>query len=320
MLVCSLSLGIKDAIPLHPNWRYAHSLELSILRFKMASTTQKYTTKLVGKRVLVIGGTSGVGFCVAEAALECGAHVMICGSRQSKLDNALSRLKSAYPEKSSNIRGQTCDLSEPQFLESRLEVLLQATAGGSKLDHIVFTAGPALKITPVSEASVDDILTAGHVRFLGPFVLGKVAPKYMHNDSTSSITLTGGTNSHRPVKSWTIQAAWGSGVEGMMRGLAVDLAPIRVNIIELGAVHTELFGDIPEAHLPALLQRMRDSSLLDKVGTPEDVAQAYLFTLKDHFVTGSVIKTDGGRLLKSDNGSAPRDFSRQAQLATTKQM
>lgn len=275
----------------------------------MASTTQKYSAKLVDKRVLVIGGTSGIGFCVAEAALEYGAQVMISGSRQSKLDNALSRLKSAYPDKASNIRGQTCDLFEPESLESRLETLLQASAGGSKLDHIVFTAGPALKITPVSEASVEDILTAGRVRFLGPLVLGKVAPKYMHNDSKSSITLTGGTSSHRPMKSWTIQVAWGSGVEGIMRGLAVDLAPIRVNIVELGAVHTELFGDIPEARLPAVLQRMKDASLLDKVGTPEDVAEAYLYVMKDHFVTGSAIQSDGGRLLKSADSSAVQAFS-----------
>ena len=125
--------------------------------------------------MLVLGGTSGVGFCVAEAAVEHGAHVMISGSRQTKLDNALTRLKAAYPEKSANVRGQTCDLSEPEQLESCLKELLQATAGDSKIDHIVFTAGPAHKIVPISEASVEDILRPGRVRFLGPLVLGKIA-------------------------------------------------------------------------------------------------------------------------------------------------
>ncbi|MCJ1360249.1 MAG: hypothetical protein MMC33_010252 [Icmadophila ericetorum] len=84
-------------------------------------------------------------------------------------------------------------------------------------------------------------------------------------------------------------AAWGLGIEGTMRGLAVDLAPIRVNMVRLGAVHTELFGDISEERLPAVLQRFKDASLLGKVGTPEEVAEAYIYAMKDSFVTGSAI-------------------------------
>jgi len=262
------------------------------------SSSSKYTSKLQSSRILVLGGTSGIGFCVAEAALEHGAHVTISGSKQPKLDTALSRLQSAYPDKHSRLNGQTCDLSQPQSLESNLDTLLKFAAASSKIDHIVFTAGDPLKIIPVSEATVQEIHRSGNVRFLGPLILAKLAPKYLAPGPKSSITLTGGTMSHRPNKGWTLIAAWGSGVEGITRGLAVDLAPTRVNMVSPGAVHTELFNEIPEDKLPGVLQGFSDGTLVGEVGTPENLAEAYLYSMRDGFTTGAMISSDGGRLLK----------------------
>ena len=104
--------------------------------------------------------------------------------------------------------------------------------------------------------------------------------------------------SHKPAKGWALIAAWGSGVEGIMRGLAVDLAPVRVNMVSPGAVHTELFDDIPKERLESVLQGYRDGTLTGKVGTPEDLAEAYLYAMRDQFVTGKILGSDGGRLLK----------------------
>ena len=73
---------------------------------------RKYTNKLHNKHVLIFGGTSGIGFCIAEACLEHGAHVTISGSNKARLDQSLSRLRNAYPDiPGSNIKGYTCDLS-----------------------------------------------------------------------------------------------------------------------------------------------------------------------------------------------------------------
>ena len=264
----------------------------------MASTTLKYTSKLYNARVLVLGGTSGIGFCVAEAALEHGARVCISGSKQPKLDKAVSRLQATYPEKASNIRGHVCDLSQPEQLESNIDSLLKAAAADTRIDHIVFTAGDALKFVPIAEATVESIQKAGNVRFLAPLLLGKLAPKYLSPGQESSITLTGGTMSHKPNKGWAIMAAWGSGIEGIVRGLAVDLAPVRVNMVCPGAVYTELFDSIPKESLGSVLQGFKDDTLLGKVGAPEELAEAYIYAMKDHFVTGAFLLSDGGRLLK----------------------
>lgn len=78
----------------------------------------------------------------------------------------------------------------------------------------------------------------------------------------------------------------------------MDLAPIRVNMVSPGAVHTELFDDIPKERQESVLQGYRDGTLTDKVGTPENLAEAYLYSMKDHFVTGKILESDGGRLLK----------------------
>jgi NAD(P)-dependent dehydrogenase (short-subunit alcohol dehydrogenase family) len=278
--------------PAHPSLsRRAH-------RSRMASTVSKCASKLQSSRVLILGGTSGIGFCVAEAALESGSHVTISSSRQAKLDAAVSRLQSTYPAHSARIASQLCDLSQPETLEPRLTAVLETAAAGSKIDHVVYTAGDAVKITPIAEASVEDIKKAGNVRFHSALVLAKLAPKYMSPGPASSITLTSGINSHRPSQNWASIAAWGSGVEGLARGLAVDLAPIRVNVVCPGAVHTELFSDIPEERLQEVLKTFADATLVGRVGMPEDLAEAYLYCMRCHFATGSTVMCDGGRLLK----------------------
>ncbi|EED21574.1 oxidoreductase, short chain dehydrogenase/reductase family [Talaromyces stipitatus ATCC 10500] len=258
----------------------------------------KYMSKLAGSRVLILGGTSGIGFAVAEAALEHGATVIISSSRENKLQNALSRLREAYPDPTyhARINGYTCDLGTPENLDENIAKLLAQVTKNSPseraddqrddpalLDHIIYTAGDAIKVTPVPDLTVDTIQRMGTVRFMGPLLLSKLAPRYMKKSSTSSITLTSGSQSLKPMPNWTAVVAYSTGTEGMMRGLAVDLAPIRVNCVAPGAVHTELFNDISADRLDSVLESMASATLVGKVGKPEDVAEAYLYAMKDGF-------------------------------------
>ena len=261
-------------------------------------TKTKYTSKLHDARVVIFGGTSGIGFCVAEAAIEHGAHVCICGSKQIKLEKAVSHLQSSYPDSASKIVGHICDLWVHDAIEHNIETVLKFATADAKIDHIVYTAGDAIPMIPLADATTQSILRAGLVRFLGPLMLGKVAPQYMSAGPKSSITLTGGTISRKPPKGLTVMAAWGSGREGIMRGLAVDLAPIRVNMVSPGAVHTEAFDAIPNEVLESVLQEYRDGTLVNQMGTPENLAEAYLYAMKDQFVTGKNLESDGGKLLK----------------------
>ncbi|KAK3690490.1 short-chain dehydrogenase [Podospora appendiculata] len=260
----------------------------------------KYTSKLQNKNVLVLGGTSGVGYSVAEAAIEHGANVTISGSNEPKLADALARLRQAANPHAARIAGKTCDLSDTAGLEANLTSLLAfATSDAAqRLDHVVFTAGDRLKVIPLTDATASAVTDAFAIRFVAPLILAKLLPRFAHTDqAASSLTLTGGVTARRPQPGFAVLAGLGSAVEGLMRGLAVELKPMRVNIVSLGAVKTEIFTSLPEDMLETIVQNYNAQALVGGIGRPEDVAEAYVYCMKDAFATGSVLETDGGIML-----------------------
>ena len=129
------------------------------------------------------------------------------------------------------------------------------------------------------------------VRNVAPLIIAKYLREYIEKGPDSSYTLTGGFISTKPPLGWGLHAA--SGVEGMSRGLAVDLAPIRVNLVALGVIKTEAMKSVPEQALEGLAK----ATTIKRLGRPEDIAEAYLYFMKDGFVTGSILHSNGGRLL-----------------------
>ncbi|KAL6900389.1 NAD(P)-binding protein [Trichoderma evansii] len=267
----------------------------------------KYTNKLQGRRVLVVGGSTGVGFCVAEAALEHGAQVIISSSNQKKLDAAVARLQGHIKaanlgDASKLISAKTCDLANVEKIDENVVELFEFATKDGKLDHVIFTAGDALRAPGLANVTVQDIHASFQVRNTGAIIVAKHLPKYINSSVQSSLTLTGGTNTHRPLPNWSIVAAGGGAGEGLTRGLAVDLRPVRVNSVMLGAIHTELFGMFPPEQLEPILQKFRDEAITGTVATPEEAAEAYIYSMKDSFATGVIIETHGGRLV---GGSKP---------------
>lgn len=261
----------------------------------------KYTNKLHNKRVLVLGGTSGIGFCVAENALENGAIVTVASSRQESIDKTLSRLRDSYPNLTGNISGHTIDLRSDGAEESIISLLDSATNNGKDLlDHIVSTAGDSLPIQPLSAfdgtATLDK---AQRVRIIAPMLIAKHAPgKYLRSSNKSTITLTGGVNTHRPGVNWLIPGYAGAGLQGLVRALAVDLRPIRVNLVEPGAVETELFSRVYAGEqLEKMLAEFKKQTLTGAIGRPEDVSELYVYFIRDSFVTGQCVLSEGGLLL-----------------------
>lgn len=261
--------------------------------------TRTYLNKLKGSRILIFGATSGIGFAVAEASLESGANVIISGSRQAKLDHTITRLLGAPQDASDHnpvvVRSHVCDLSDCSTMERNLAALMEAVTNGKadKLDHIIFTAGDALPLLPMAEITPVYIQLAATVRFIAPMMIAKLLPTYMHNSADSSFTITSGVNGTKPSPGWAIIAGYSAAQEGLAKGLAVDLSPVRVNCVSPGSIKTELFNGLSEE----VLESMRQASLTKRLGRPEDVAEAYLYAMRDGFVTGSILHSNGGRLL-----------------------
>ncbi|KNB06428.1 hypothetical protein FOXG_07141 [Fusarium oxysporum f. sp. lycopersici 4287] len=122
--------------------------------------------------ILVIGGSSGIGYRVADRCLAEGAKVIIASSNLPHIQQSVSKLQKKYPD--ANISGQGCDLS-PAYVEN-LEKLF---ASVTPLDHIVYTAGDPLSIMPIPQINLADIHKAGHVRFAVPLLLSKFAQHHL---------------------------------------------------------------------------------------------------------------------------------------------
>lgn len=92
-------------------------------------------------------------------------------------------------------------------------------------------------------------------------------------------------------------AAINSGVEGLSRGLSLELAPTRVNVVSPGLVDTPIFAGMPEKQLQAMFATVANQLPIGRVAAAEDVAQAYLYLAKNEIATGTVVYADGGTRL-----------------------
>jgi len=270
--------------------RNSIALKTFILQSSAAKMPSKYQ-KLASKHVLIIGGTSGIGFAVAEASLESGASVTVSSSSSSRVSSTVASLKSSYP--TGKVAGYVCDLSTSS-LETNIKELFEKTG---KLDHIVFTAGDKLAGMPIQDITLEKIIAAGQVRFFAPLLVAKIGSKYLNPGPQSSIILTTGGVAETPSPNWSVIASYAAGLHGMARNLALDLKPIRVNAVSPGAVDTELWKDFSEEQKEIFMKSIREKVLTGKIGKPEDVAEAYLWLMKDSNVTGVVASTDSGHKL-----------------------
>ena len=256
----------------------------------------KYINKLEGKHILVIGGSSGIGYGVAEASLESGAIVTVSSSRQAKVDAAVTSLKGSYPE--AKVSGIASNLGDPVTVEDALEALFkQATAMSGQISHVVFTAADALALGALQETSVEMVYKAAQMRMIAPLITGKVAARYLDKSAKSSFTITTGVAAEKPGKGWAAVAYFAGGVQGLTKALATDLGPIRVNCVRPGYVNTGLWDGMGEEAKEAFFREAGGKMPVGRLGEIEDVVEAYLWFMKDANVTGTIAGTDSGAML-----------------------
>lgn len=197
--------------------------------------------------------------------------------------------------------GQACDLSDASALESNVQSLLAfASENGTKpLDHIINTAGNISGMLPLAETTPANLVQLLTVRFSAPAMIAKhaVAGKYLSPGPNSSITFTSGSTVEKPMPGRACGSGIAASLVGLVRGLAVDLAPLRVNLILPGAVNTELWDFMPEAQKKAVLGMMSKEALTGQVVGPEVIAESYLYVMKDANLTGFCLSTNSGALL-----------------------
>ena len=233
------------------------------------------------QRVVILGGTSGIGLAVATAALAEGAEVVVASRSQARVDEALATLGSG-PE------GQVIDTVSEGAIRDFFEHVLP-------FDHLVYTAGEALQLLTL-DADLSTLRTFFEVRYWGALA----AVKYGHSRirAGGSIVLTSGTAAARPMGAgWVAASSICAAMEGMTRATAIELKPLRVNSVAPGVVRTPLWSGMTEADQQSLFAYEAVRLPVGHAGDPAEIAAAYLYLMGQTYVTGQVLHVDGGGLL-----------------------
>ncbi|MEU8976053.1 SDR family oxidoreductase [Streptomyces monashensis] len=236
---------------------------------------------LRGQRVVVIGGTSGIGLAVAEGAAREGAEVVVASRRPASVDAALKRL----PE---GAEGRALDAMDEDAVRGFFQQL-------GAFDHLVYTAGEALLLESLAETTVERARRFMDTRLWGAYTAVKHAATSIRPGG--SVVLTTGTAGRRPVPGSSAASALCGAMESLTRALAVELAPVRVNVVSPGVVRTELWRQLPEDVREGLFRSSAESLPVGRVGDPADVAESYLYLMRGGYSTGSVVVVDGGGTL-----------------------
>jgi len=238
-------------------------------------------SSLNDKRIVLVGGTSGFGLATAIAAAGEGAAVIVVSSSQNRVETALSALPAGST-------GYAANINDEQQVEA-----LFAKIG--EFDHLVFTAGETLQVSELPTLKFDEAKQFFNIRFWGALAAAKYGSPFIRKGG--SIILTNGIAGLRPWKGWTVVAGLTGAIESLTRALAVDLAPLRVNAVCAGLVRTNLWNNIPEGDREAMFTDVGSKLLTGKVGEATDIAESYLYLMKNNFSTGQVIIADGGGVL-----------------------
>lgn len=253
--------------------------------------------KLKDRHVLVIGGSAGIGKAVAAASLEAGARVTISSSSEARLATTVRELQSSTGADVQRISGIACDLSGADTIEANLEQLFKSAEQAAPVDHVVLTAADNISATALSEFQPAQAQAAIQFRMIAQLVVAKVAARHLPATRASSLTLTGGSLSERPAKGYAMMSFFAGGIQAVARALAVEMAPVRVNVVRPGIVDTGLWDGLGAEIKKRMLEAAEATVPTGRVGQVEDVAEAYLWLMKDGNASGSVAGTDGGSLL-----------------------
>lgn len=237
--------------------------------------------RLDGQTVLVVGGSSGIGHEVARQAAEERARLIIAGRNPAKLADAAERLNGAV---------QTIALNAHD--EAELE---SAFSDLDTLDHVVSMVGDSMAGGFLT-TDLDTMRHVLHSKFWSNWIIGTNAAGKIRDGG--SMTFTSGTGARAHEASATYVA--NLGVSALVQGLAYELAPrVRVNAVAptfMGRA-TSFWRDMPANELEHAQAGFAETVPLRRLGTPEQVASAYIHLITNNFITGQVLSVDGGVML-----------------------
>lgn len=235
---------------------------------------------LEGKRIAVIGGTSGIGFEVAQAASSAGARVTVASRTRENIDTALERL-------GQGAQGDTLDVREE-------ETIGQFFARNEKFDGVVSTVGIACRSSEARDMRRQDVKEHFETKYWGQFFVARHAAENLQPGGV--VVLTTGIPASRPMAGYAYHSSISAALEALVRAFALELAPVRVNAVCPGVIQSErLFSELSAEARASRLQTNESRPIpTRRIGSTGDVAQSFLFALSNSHLNGQVLVVDGG--------------------------
>lgn len=238
---------------------------------------------LDGTRILIVGGTSGLGLAVAQAAAERGATPIVASRNPASVERALGVL----PERAT---GTTVDLADPASIERLVEF-------AGPVGHLVYSAGEPLRLTMLPDLTPQLARDFWETRYFGALAVIRAVTVAGALDKSGSIVLTGGNAAQRPAPGWSLGASVTGAMDALTRQLALELAPIRVNLVAPGVTRSPLWAGMSGEEEQAMYDGLAAALPVGRVGESSDVALAYLYAMEQPMATGTSILVDGGAVL-----------------------
>ena len=227
-----------------------------------------------GQRVIVVGGTSGMGRATARAAAARGAEAIAAGRRPV-----------AERTPAAGVRDVVADVTDPASVQALFD---------APVDHVLVTASPG-RAGPLLEQEPEQARSFLDGKLFGAWLVARyAAPRLRAGGSLTYVT--GAAVVRPPGDAATVVAAF-AGVEGLTRALALELGPVRVNAIRPGYTDSEMWSGLDAAERAALRERVAAAMPVRRMGAPEDIADAALFLMGNPQVTGAILEVSGGETL-----------------------
>jgi NAD(P)-dependent dehydrogenase (short-subunit alcohol dehydrogenase family) len=274
--VSKLSLFLCKSIFTAPAVRSAEAVKIG---WSAARHGCKYVKspmfRFDNQRVLIVGGSSGIGLAAAAGFAKAGASVTIAARNLERLANAATTL-------GHGVQTARLDVMDDKAVEKFFEM-------GEPWRHVV-VSGSSVKLGPVRKLPLFDAYSAMNSKFWGAYRIARVA----RIEPEGSLTFVSGLLSRKPSPDAVLQGAINAALEALAQGLALELAPVRVNTVSPGIIVTPLWDAIPEDKRRAMFEASAAQLPVQRVGQPEDVANAILYLAATPFASGSTVFVDGG--------------------------
>ncbi len=244
----------------------------------MSSTAAK---SLESKNVVVIGGTSGIGLATAVAASQLGANVWAVGRSAAHIEKARAQLGEA-------VKIVSADTHDQEALKALFKEV-------GTIDHLVSAATGASRTLKPFVEQTDEQFQEAFGKLWGYSKVVRCGVPFMAE--AGSITLVSGAPARKLKANSSVLSCVGAAVENLVRCLAIELAPIRVNVVSPGIIDTALFDGLGDKRDMAVAGMVK-GQLIERVGRPEEVASALIYLMNNGYATGTTVDVDGGQLLR----------------------